>query len=149
MDGKQGRHARFFFRTIDRILWYLLRLPDTDHVKQKNKNHEITPSRFFPDQKTKRSFVLRHTYPVHEVLTQGAFHLTKFRFEISKILRAQWYAHLVIVLVRIQKSGTGDNDFVKRKGAFPSDRPKSPHRSKWTTFKAGPDVPTEISGILG
>ena len=58
-------------------------------------------------------------------------------------------AHLVIVLVRIQKSGTGDKDFVKRKGAFPSDRPKWPHRSKWTTFKAGPDVPTEISGILG
>ena len=45
----------------------------------------------------------------------------------------------------------------------PTDRPKWPDRSKWTTFKTGPeysgrtkpkwsvpfDVPTEISGILG
>ena len=99
----------------------------------------------------------------------------KFRFEIWEISRAngtvhirctdptQDTTHLVIVLVRIQKSGTGDNDFVKWKGAFRSDRPKWPDRSKWTTFKAGPeysgrtnpkwsvpfDVPTEISGMLG
>ena len=34
-------------------------------------------------------------------------------------------ARLVIVLVsRIQKSGTGDNNFVKQKGKFRSDRPK-------------------------
>ena len=75
-------------------------------------------------------------------------------------------ARLVIVLVsRIQKSGSGDNIFVKWKGTFRSDRPKWPDRSKTTThtFKAGPeytcrtkpkwsvpfDVPTEISGILG
>ena len=73
-------------------------------------------------------------------------------------------AHLVIVLAsRIQKSGTGNNDFVKWKGTFRSDRPKWPDRSKWTTFKADPeysgrtkpkwsvpfDVATEITGILG
>ena len=73
-------------------------------------------------------------------------------------------ARLVIVLVsRIQKSGTGNNNFVKWKGTFRSDRPKWPDRSLWTTFKAGPeysgrtkpklsvpfDVLTEISGILG
>ena len=63
----------------------------------------------------------------------------KFRFEISEILRVQWNgtfrlwhtdptqatARLVIVLAsRIQKSGTGDNNFVKWKGTFRSDRPK-------------------------
>ena len=49
-------------------------------------------------------------------------------------------ANLVIVLVsRIQKSGTGDNNFVKWKGKIrPTDRPKRPDRSEWTTFKAGP-----------
>ena len=38
---------------------------------------------------------------------------------------------------RIQKSGTGDNNFVKWK-AFRSDRPKWVDWSKWTTFKGGP-----------
>ena len=56
----------------------------------------------------------------------------------------------------------GDNNFVKRKGTFRFDRLKWPDKSKWTTFKAGPensgrtkpkwsvpfDVPTEMSGIL-
>ena len=66
-------------------------------------------------------------------------------------------ARLVIVLVRsMQKSGTRDNNSVKWKGTFRSDR-------KWTTFKGVPkysgrtepkrSVPiwflTEISGILG
>ena len=47
-------------------------------------------------------------------------------------------AHLVIVLAsRILKSSTGNNNFVKWKGTFWSDRPKWPDRSKWTTFKAG------------
>ena len=73
-------------------------------------------------------------------------------------------SRLVIVLVsRIQKSGIGDNNFVKWKGKFRSNRPKWPDRSKRTTFKAGSeysgrtkpklslpfDVPYEISGILG
>ena len=78
---------------------------------------------------------------------------------------SQATARLVIVLVsRIQKDGTaGNNNFVKWKGTFRSDRPKSPDRFKWTTFKAGPenssrtkpklsvpfDVLTEISGNLG
>ena len=73
-------------------------------------------------------------------------------------------ALLVIVLVRrIQKSGTGDNNFVKWKGTFRSNQPKWEDRSKWTTFKGGPIIlrsnrtetvrsiwfQTEISGILG
>ena len=73
-------------------------------------------------------------------------------------------ARLVIVLVsRIQKGGTGDNNFVKWKGTFQTDRPKWPDWSKWISFKAGLeysgwtkpkwsvsfDVPTEISGIWG
>ena len=91
----------------------------------------------------------------------------KFRKFLVPILVAQTRPkppRLVIVLVsRIQNSGTGDNNFVKWKRTFRSDRPKWPDRSKWTTFKAGPeysgrtkpkwsvpfDVPTEISGILG
>ena len=70
---------------------------------------------------------------------------------------------LLFFISRIQKSSTGDNNFVKWRGTFPSDRPKWSDRSKWTTLKAGPkyscgtkpkwsvpfDVPTEISGILG
>ena len=50
----------------------------------------------------------------------------------------QTTAHLVIVLEsRIQKSGTGDNNFVKWKGTFRSNRPKWPDCSKRSTFKAG------------
>ena len=61
----------------------------------------------------------------------------KFRFEMSEIPRSQWRVHsgctvptqatarLVIVLVsKIQKSGTGNNNFVKWNGTFQSDRPK-------------------------
>ena len=40
-----------------------------DNVKQNNKNQETIPRRFFPEQKTKKSFVLRHLSPVHKVLT--------------------------------------------------------------------------------
>ena len=39
-------------------------LVDTDDWKQKNKNLTISP-----EQKTKKSFVLRHLSPVHKVLT--------------------------------------------------------------------------------
>ena len=66
-------------------------------------------------------------------------------------------------LSRIEKNGTGDNNFGKWKRTFRSHRPKWPDRSQWTTFKAGPeysgrtkpkwsvpfDEPTEISGLLG
>ena len=40
-----------------------------DYVKQNDKNQETITSRFFPEQKTKKSFGLRHLCPVHEVLT--------------------------------------------------------------------------------
>ena len=68
---------------------------------------------------------------------------------------------LVVVLAsKIQKSGTGDNTFVKWERTFGFDRPD---RSKGTIFKDCPkysgrtkrkwsipfDVPTKISGILG
>ena len=70
---------------------------------------------------------------------------------------------LLGLVSRIEKSGTGDNNFGKWKGTFRSDRLKWPDRSQWTTFKAGPEysgrtkrkwsVPfdelTEISGLLG
>jgi len=66
------RSARFvlqFFKGRFAIFRHLLRVPDTDDVKQKNKNHETIPSRFLPEQKTKKSFILRHLCPVHEGLT--------------------------------------------------------------------------------
>ena len=70
---------------------------------------------------------------------------------------------LLVLVSRIQKCCTGGNNFDKWKETFQSDRPKWPDRSKWTTFKAGPeyssqtkpkwsvpfDVPTEIFKILG
>ena len=79
----------------------------------------------------------------------------------SQYLTFHW--KLLVLVSRIQKSGTGDNNFGKWKGTFRSERPKWPDRSQWTTFKAGPeyfgrtkpkwsvpfDEPTEISGILG
>ena len=49
---------------------HLPRVSDIDDVKQNNKNHETIPSIFFPEQKTKRSLVLRHLCPVHEALTE-------------------------------------------------------------------------------
>ena len=40
-------------------------------------------------------------------------------------------ARLVIVLIsKMQKSSSGDNDYVKWKGTFRSDRPKCADRSK-------------------
>ena len=72
----------------------------------------------------------------------------KFQFEISEIHEpngsvhsactdpTQATARLVIVLVaRIQCSSTGDNNFVKWKGTFRSNRRKWPDRWKRTTFK--------------
>ena len=54
---------------------------------------------------------------------------------------------------RIQKSCTGDNNFVKWKGTFRSDRPKIPDRSKVVSnIPVGPnrnDPFHSISGILG
>ena len=70
---------------------------------------------------------------------------------------------LLVLVSRIQKCSTGGNNFNKWKETFQSDRPKWPDRSKWTTFKAGPeyssrtkpkrsvpfDVATEIFKIWG
>ena len=46
---------------------------------------------------------------------------------------------LLVLVSRIQKSPTRDNNFGKWKGTFRSDRPKWPDRSLWTTFKAAPE----------
>ena len=73
----------------------------------------------------------------------------KFWFEISEIPRVQWngtfrfhrpdpghrtFGYCSIVL--IQKSGTGDNNFVKWKGMFRSDRPTEmsapPSNKRWS-----------------
>ena len=41
-------------------------VPDTDDVKQQPGNNT---KQIFPEQKTKKSFALRHLCPVHEVLS--------------------------------------------------------------------------------
>jgi len=107
--------------------------------------------------------------------TKGAFHSTKTpvwncgKFHVPNGMvhsgctdLTQAIAHLVIVhVIGIQKSFTGDNNFVKWEGTFRSHQLKWPDWSKWTTFKAGPkyfgwtkwsvpfNVPTKISRILG
>ena len=48
---------------------FLLFLDCVWQVSVENKNHETMPSRFFPEQETKRSFVFRHLSLVHKVLT--------------------------------------------------------------------------------
>ena len=48
---------------------FLLFLDCVWQVSVENKNHETIPSRFFPEQETKRSFVFCHQSLVHEVLT--------------------------------------------------------------------------------
>ena len=86
-------------------------------------------------------------------------------FEMSWLYSQSFTFHwkLLVLVSRIQKSATGDNNFGKWKGTFRSDWPKWPDRSLMTTFKAGPeysgrtkpkwsvpfDEPTEISGIWG
>ena len=49
---------------------FLLFLDCVWQVSVENKNHETIPSRFFPEQETKRSFVFHHLSLVHEVLTR-------------------------------------------------------------------------------
>ena len=87
----------------------------------------------------------------------------KFHGQVGCTDLTQATARLVIVLLsRIQKSGTGGSNFFKWKGTLWSNQLKWPDQSKRTTFKAGPEyrggpnwngpfhgVPTKISGILG
>ena len=46
---------------------HLLRVPDTDDVKQKNKNHKTIPSKFFSWKENKEVFFLRHLCQLHEL----------------------------------------------------------------------------------
>ena len=91
---------------------------------------------------------------------------TRFQTIWDVVLYSQHFAFhwkLLVLVSRIEKYGTGDNNFGKWKGTFRSHRPKWPDRSQWTTFKAGPeysgrtkpkwsvpfDEPSGISGLLG
>ena len=47
----------------------LICVPGTDDIKEKNKKPWKHTKQIFPEQKTKKSFVLHHLCPVHEVLT--------------------------------------------------------------------------------
>ena len=91
------------------------------------------------------------------------FHLPNGTVHCGCTDPTQATARVIVLASRIQKSGTGDNNFVKWKGTFQSNRPKWPDRSKGTTFKADPeysgrttpkwsvpfDVAIEITAILG
>ena len=44
--------------------------------------------------------------------------------------------HVNVLVSRIQKSSTSDNNFVKWRGTFWSDRPKWPDRSKWSNLQS-------------
>ena len=48
---------------------HLFCVPDTDDLKQKNKKSRKHTKQIFLEQKTKKSFVLHHLCPVHEILT--------------------------------------------------------------------------------
>ena len=48
---------------------------------------------------------------------------------------------LLFFISRIQKNSTGDNNFVKWRGTFPSDQPKWSDRSKWPPSKLVPNIP--------
>ena len=48
---------------------FLLFLDCVWQVSVENKNHETIPSRFFPEQETKKSYVFCHLSLVHKVLT--------------------------------------------------------------------------------
>ena len=65
------------FETTEIGLYFVYRT----HVKQKDKNHETIPSRFFSERKTKKSFVLSHPCPVHE---------QRFDFEIPIKMSPAW-----------------------------------------------------------
>ena len=79
-----------------------------------------------------------HYFNKNSDLKFRKFHVPNGIVQSSWTDPTQTTAHLVIVLEsRIQKSGTGDNNFVKWKGTFRSNRPKWPDCSKRSTFKAG------------
>ena len=72
---------------------------------------------------------------------------SSLKFFINSTCPMEWYTpvaqtqpkpqHVNVLVSRIQKSSTRDNNFVRWRGTFRSDRPKWPDQSKWTTFKAG------------
>ena len=82
------------------------------------------------------------------------FHAPKGTVHFDCTDPTQAAARSVIVLVsRRQKIDNGNNNFVKWKGTFRSNRPKWPYWSKWTTLKAGSEycgqtMQTEVAGIL-
>ena len=99
-------------------------------------------------------YVLVHYCP-YASKSSGAFHSTKIPVWISEIPCAQWnstfrlhtpdpnHHTLVIVLVsRMQKSSSGDNNFVKWRGTFRSDRPTEMTRPvKGPPSKLVPNIP--------
>ena len=84
------------------------------------------------------SGVTQGRFPFSENLKFQKFHAPNGTVHFACTDPTQAAARSVIVLVRRrQKIDTGDNNFVKWKETFRSDRPKWPDWSKWTTLKAG------------
>ena len=80
----------------------------------------------------------RFPFSKNSCLKFQKFHASNGTVHFASTDPTQAAARSVILLVsRRQKIDTGDNNFVKWKGTFRSDRPKWPDWSKWTTLKAG------------
>ena len=84
-------------------------VPDTDDVKQKNKSHETISNRVFPEQKTKRSFALRHVCPVHKVKAKKTGESMLGEIEIFSqcgqlclwVVTVSCWPYLLIVIIEI------------------------------------------------
>ena len=88
-DCKPQFRCKFsLYDTIRVLHGHLLRVPDTYDVKQKNKDNETIPSRSFPEQRTKRSFVIPQ-------LCQRKFIITPM-----KRLSSYFFGFAVVFVVR-------------------------------------------------
>ena len=75
--------------------------------------------------KFKKYFTKHQALPIQQFLKFQKFHVHHGTAYLGCTYPTQATAHLVIVLVsRMQKSGTGQNNFVKWKGTFWSNKSK-------------------------
>ena len=108
------------------------------------KHHTRNQARVFSMRWIRNTEIYGLSSCTSQVIT-GAFHSTKIpvtvRYDCTDPTQAT--ARLVIVLVsRMQKRGTGNNNFVKRKGTFRFDRPKC--LDHWSWIRANRNGPFHL-----
>ena len=151
---KQKYMGRTYFTGIYFFLWYRSESYHIRHARGVKKLH----SPFWADWG-------RFPFDKHSDLKFRKIYVTNATVHSGRTYPTQATPRLVIALVsRIQKSGTGDNNFVKWKGTFRSDRPtevtwpvKEDHLEGWSQIFRSDRIEivcsiwflTEISGILG